>query len=76
MPQEEIGKPAIYAKDENGNPYAPKWMIFNFNAEFEIQKWIKLSAGIENITDQRYRPYSSGIVASGRNFTFGVKGNF
>ncbi|MFN3997302.1 TonB-dependent receptor domain-containing protein [Algoriphagus sp.] len=76
MPREEIGKPAIYARDENGNPFAPKWTIFNFNAEFEIQKWITVSAGAENITDQLYRPYSSGIVASGRNFTLGVKGHF
>lgn len=76
MPQEEIGKPAIYAMDDNGNPYSPSWSIFNFNAVFEFQKWIHLSAGIENITDQRYRPYSSGIVASGRNFTFGLKGSF
>jgi hemoglobin/transferrin/lactoferrin receptor protein len=24
--------------------------------------------GVENIMDERYRPYSSGIVAAGRNF--------
>lgn len=76
MPLEEIGKPAIYAIDENGNPFAPKWAIFNINAVFDIQKWIQLSAGIENISDQRYRPYSSGIVASGRNITFGIKASF
>ncbi len=76
MPLEEIGKAAIYAIDENGNPFAPKWIIFNINAVFDIQKWIQLSTGIENISDQRYRPYSSGIVASGRNFTFGIKTSF
>lgn len=76
MPEEEIGKPDIYAKDENGNPYSPKWTIFNFNAVYEIQKWINMSAGIENISDQRYRPFSSGIVASGRNITLGLKASF
>lgn len=76
MPLEEIGKPDIYAKDKNGNPYSPMWTIFNFNAVYEIQKWINLSAGIGNISDQRYRPFSSGIVASGRNFTFGLKASF
>jgi hemoglobin/transferrin/lactoferrin receptor protein len=76
MPQEELGKPAIYARDENGNLYSPNWTIFNFNAEYEIQKWVTLSAGTENISNQRYRPYSSGIVASGRNFTLGIKGHF
>lgn len=76
MPAEDIGKPDIYARDQNGNPYSPKWAIFNFNAVYEFQNWINLSAGIENISDQRYRPFSSGIVASGRNFIFGLKANF
>ena len=31
MPEEEKGKPAIYAIDENGNPYSPNWNVFNFN---------------------------------------------
>jgi hemoglobin/transferrin/lactoferrin receptor protein len=76
MPKEEKGKPAIYAKDSNGNPYSPNWTIFNFNGGLELWKGIKLMAGIENIGDKRYRPYSSGIVASGRNLTFGLKGSF
>jgi len=76
MPDEEIEKPAIYAVDQNGNPYSPKWTVFNFNAVYEIQKWINLSAGIENISDKRYRPFSSGIVAGGRNITFGLKASF
>lgn len=76
MPQEEVGKPAIYAIDENGNPYAPAWSIFNINTTYALTEWLVLSGGIENITDRRYRPYSSGIVASGRNFTFGLKSSF
>jgi hemoglobin/transferrin/lactoferrin receptor protein len=76
MPMEEIGKRAIYALDQNGNPFAPAWTIFNINASFDLKDWINLSAGIENLSDQRYRPYSSGIVASGRNFTFGIKTSF
>jgi hemoglobin/transferrin/lactoferrin receptor protein len=27
-----------------------------------------VNTGVENILDYRYRPYSSGIVAPGRNF--------
>lgn len=76
MPEEEKGKPALYAADENGNPFAPSWTIFNVNASYEFAKWLYLSFGIENISDQQYRSYSSGIVASGRNFTFGIKGSF
>jgi hemoglobin/transferrin/lactoferrin receptor protein len=35
-----------------------------------------LNIGFENITDQRYRPYSSGIVASGRNFIISFNSHF
>ncbi|RIW12788.1 TonB-dependent receptor [Algoriphagus lacus] len=76
MPEEEKGKPAIYAVDGNGNPYSPGWTIFNFTSTFQLHKTIQVMAGIENIGDIRYRPYSSGIVAPGRNFTFGIKGSF
>jgi hemoglobin/transferrin/lactoferrin receptor protein len=76
MPQEEIGKPAIYATDSNGNPYAPSWLIVNFAARIPITPSIQINAGIENIGDLQYRGYSSGIVSPGRNFQVSVKGTF
>ncbi len=68
MPEEEKGKPEIYAIDENGNPWSPGWYTLNFKAMHKISDAISVSAGLENLTDCRYRPYSSGIVAPGRNF--------
>ena len=76
MPQEEIGKPAIYATDTNGNPYSPSWLILNFAARIPITPSIQINAGIENIGDLQYRGYSSGIVSPGRNFQISVKGTF
>jgi len=76
MPQEEIGKPAIYATDTNGNPYSPSWLIVNFAARIPITPSIQINAGIENIGDLQYRGYSSGIVSPGRNFQVSVKGTF
>jgi hemoglobin/transferrin/lactoferrin receptor protein len=67
---------AIYAKDENGNPFLPAWHTLNFKAAWYINKNIALNAGIENITDQLYRPYASGISAPGRNFIVSVRGIF
>jgi hemoglobin/transferrin/lactoferrin receptor protein len=67
LPQEEQGKPEIYAIDKEGNPYSPSWFTVNFKAAYLLANHFSVSAGIENITDQRYRPYSSGIVAPGRN---------
>ncbi|MCB0492630.1 MAG: TonB-dependent receptor [Cyclobacteriaceae bacterium] len=65
---EEQGKDEIYAKDTNGNNYSPSWYTLNIKALYEITEHFTLSTGLENITDQRYRPYSSGISAPGRNF--------
>jgi hemoglobin/transferrin/lactoferrin receptor protein len=76
MPQEEIGKPAIYATDTNGNPYSPSWLIVNFATRIPITPSIQINAGIENIGDLQYRGYSSGIVSPGRNFQVSVKGTF
>ena len=76
MPQEEIGKPAIYATDSNGNPYSPSWLILNFAARIPITQSIQINAGVENLGDLQYRGYSSGIVSPGRNFQISVKGTF
>lgn len=73
MPLEEIGKPEIYAIDPYGNPYAPAWYSLNLKAGFDIHSALRVNAGIENITDQRYRPYSSGIVSPGRNFILSLQ---
>jgi hemoglobin/transferrin/lactoferrin receptor protein len=57
----------LYAKDENGNPYSPKWYTLNLGGQYEINNALTLNAVLENITNQRYRPYSSGIAAPGTN---------
>ena len=72
----EKGKAYLYAKDKNENPYSPSWYTLNLNSAYQINSTVKLSAGVDNITDQRYRPYSSGIAAPGRNFFIAVRANF
>ncbi|MCI0752093.1 MAG: TonB-dependent receptor, partial [Flammeovirgaceae bacterium] len=57
----------LYAKDGNGNPYAPSWWTLNLKASFKASEVLTVDAGFENILDKRYRPYSSGITAPGRN---------
>lgn len=65
-PSEQV-KDYIYAKDSNGNPYASSWYTLNFRAQYKFSKGVLLTGGLENITDQRYKTYSSGIAAPGRN---------
>lgn len=72
----ERDKPHLYAIDDNGNPYSPGWYTLNLKAIYRLTELLTLSAGVENLTDQRYRPYSSGIVAPGRNFIASLRATF
>jgi hemoglobin/transferrin/lactoferrin receptor protein len=69
----EIDKAYMYASDANGNPWAPGWFTLNFKVTFNIGNRLDLTTGVENILDLRYRPYSSGIAAPGRNFIFSAR---
>ena len=73
---EEQQKAVIYAKDNNGLPYSPAWYTLNFKAQYIINQSFTVNAGKENITDVRYRPYSSGIAAPGRNFILAIQARF
>ena len=73
---EEQGKTEIYAADENGNPYAPAWYTLNFKANYQLTQMFSVQAGLENITDQRYRPYSSGLSGPGRNYILSLTADF
>ena len=68
----EVNKPHLYALDSNGNPYSPSWYTLNLKSEYTINPKLKLSFGIENITNQRYRMYSSGIASAGFNSLIGL----
>ncbi len=76
LPEEEKGKAYLYATDKNGDPYSPAWYTLNFKAMYQITDAFTVSGGMENLTDQRYRPYSSGLVAPGRNFILALKARF
>lgn len=72
----EQSKDYIYAMDENGLPYSPAWYTLNLKAMYQLRDYLSVNVGLENITDQRYRPYSSGIVAPGRNLMASLRVRF
>lgn len=76
LPPEEQLKTEIYAIDENGNPWSPAWYTLNVKAMYQFADHFSISAGMENLTDVRYRPYSSGIVAPGRNMMLSLTALF
>lgn len=68
----EKAKVFIYARDKNGNTFSPGWHTLNIRAGYSFGK-LGINTAWENITNQMYRPYSSGIVATGSNFIFSLR---
>jgi len=72
----ERDKAFMYATNASGKPYSPGWWTLNFNGSYAFnEKFIALFS-ISNIMDYRYRPYSSGITAPGRNFVVAFRYSF
>lgn len=63
----EQDKAYLYARDAKGDPYSPDWYTLNVTTRYQLTEALIATASVENITDQRYRTYSSGIAAAGRN---------
>ena len=76
MPVEEREKTEIYALDADGNAYSPAWLTLNLRASLQLARGLSLNATLENIADKRYRPYSCGISAPGRNVTMSLSYKF
>jgi hemoglobin/transferrin/lactoferrin receptor protein len=76
MPDGEKTKKELYALDANGNIYSPAWYTLNFKGLYKLSEVLDVSGGIENLTDQRYRPYASGVSGAGRNFILGLTAHF
>lgn len=72
----ERNKTEIYALDANGNTYAPSWYTLNLKAMYQLTPQLTLTGGFENLTNQRYRPYSSGISGAGRNVILAIQAKF
>ena len=72
LPPTEQAKPHLYALDANGAPYSPAWYTLNIKAELRLLEQLHLRLGLENFTDQRYRPYSSGLAGAGSTGVFGL----
>jgi hemoglobin/transferrin/lactoferrin receptor protein len=68
---EEQGKPHIYTKDGT-----PAWFTLNIRGAYQFNETIELSGAVENILDQHYRPYSSGISAPGINLILALRAKF
>lgn len=69
----ELSKDYLYSTDADGNPFSPSWLTLNLRTQYTFNTHFSVTTSLENITDQRYRPYSSGIAAPGRNLILALK---
>ena len=72
----ERGKTELYALNAENLTYAPSWGVWNLVGKYEIADRGNILLKVENLTDQRYRPYSSGISAPGRSVQLGFSVHF
>jgi len=76
LPEEARASGYLYATDGEGNPYSPSWFTLNFKVLVSMNENFSISGGMENVMDKRYRPYSSGLTAAGRNFVLALNIRF
>ncbi len=69
----EKDKPHLYPVDKNGDPWSPPWWTLNVKSSCQLSDAFTVSGGVENILNQRYRRYSSGIVSPGINFIVSLR---
>ncbi len=69
IPTSEIVDKAYLYTDDG----SPAWNTLNLRLGYSPSKYVTMESGIENILDQHYRTYSSGISAAGRNIYFSIK---
>jgi hemoglobin/transferrin/lactoferrin receptor protein len=60
----------LYATPEG----MPAWTTFNLRASYQLSKVFSFQAACENLTDQNYRHFASGISAAGRNLVLTLRG--
>jgi len=54
----------------------PAWWTLDAKGQYQLSDLITFQAGVENIFDLHYRPYSSRISAPGRNVYVALRGEF
>jgi len=54
----------------------PAWSVVDLYFTAAFAKTLQLQAGVENLTDLHYRPFSSGVSAPGRNLVLSLRGAF
>ncbi len=63
-------------KEADPRAYTPGWFTLNLRTGINLDNWPRLTLGVENITNKRYREHGSGVDGPGINFTANVDYRF
>ena len=50
----------------------PSWETLNFYSKYQVSNKVAVQFMIDNIFDQHYKEFASGVSAPGRNFVFSI----
>jgi hemoglobin/transferrin/lactoferrin receptor protein len=63
-----------YALILNGEEMGmPSWYTLNLKLSYQVIKYLNIELGMENILDENYRKFASGISAPGRNVVIALR---
>lgn len=54
----------------------PSWYTINIKAAYQLNRFASIQLALENILDQHYRVFASGVSAPGRNLVFTLRANY
>ena len=54
----------------------PAWQTLNLKLSYAFTEQIRLQVGAENLLDQHYRAFASGVSAPGRNVMVTLRAGF
>lgn len=54
----------------------PAWYTLNAKVSYDFTKQLNLTLAAENILDQHYKPFASGLSGAGRNFVVALRAAF
>jgi hemoglobin/transferrin/lactoferrin receptor protein len=52
----------------------PSWYTLNLKMSYQVMKYLSIEVGLENILDESYRKFASGINSPGRNVIVALRG--
>ena len=73
---EDMSLNGVDNEDLGVNEGYPSWWTINAGLQYEFNNKLKAQLVIDNILDQHYRTFASGISAPGRNFTLSLHSYF